>query len=108
MSDGYRVNTDELEAVVRRLRALQQNIGQTANSSKYNTVVTPGDFGGSGFKEAKALADAHGGMQAFLARTIAELNSLINEFGDKTQTVNENYRGVEYDQTSALNSQKAG
>ncbi|GAA3053982.1 hypothetical protein GCM10020229_77050 [Kitasatospora albolonga] len=107
MSDGYRVNTDELEAVVRRLRTLQQNLGQTANSTKYNTVVEPGDFGGAGFKEAKALADSHGNMQAFLTRTIAQLNSLINEFGDKTQTVNENYRGTEYDQKSVMNSQKA-
>ncbi|MFI5533514.1 hypothetical protein ACIA8O_33760 [Kitasatospora sp. NPDC051853] len=107
MSNGYRVNTDELEAVVRRLRALQQNLGQTANSSKYNTVVAQNDFGGSGFKEAKALADAHGNMQSFLARTISDLNTLINEFGDKTQQVNENYRGTEYEQKSVMNSQKA-
>ncbi|MGW2399770.1 hypothetical protein ACWCYY_24725 [Kitasatospora sp. NPDC001664] len=106
MSNGYRVNTDELEAVVRRLRALQQNLGQTANSSKYNTVVGTTDFGGEGFKEAQALATAHDGMQNFLAKTIADLNTLINEFGDKTQTVNDNYRGTEYDQKSVMDSQK--
>ncbi|WP_457032460.1 hypothetical protein [Kitasatospora sp. P5_F3] len=108
MSDGYQVNTAELEAVVRRLRALQQNLGQTANSSKYNTVVGPNDFGGSGFKEAEKLRSAHGNMQTFLSTTIANLNQLINDFGDKTHQVNQNYRGVEEDQQSVMNSQQKG
>ncbi|GAA1071815.1 hypothetical protein F4556_004569 [Kitasatospora gansuensis] len=105
MSDGYQVNTDELEAVVKRLRALQQNIGQTADKTKYNTVVKREDFGGN-FPEASALFTAHDGMQAFLAKTIADLNSLINDFGDKTKMVTENYRGLEEDQKSVMNSQQ--
>ncbi|MGW4646092.1 hypothetical protein [Kitasatospora sp. NPDC004289] len=105
MSDGYQVNTDELEAVVKRLRVLQQNLGQTANKSKYNTVVDSGNFGGN-FAEAQELYRAHSNMQDFLAQTIAELNDLINDFGDKTQTVNANYRGTEYEQRSVMNSQE--
>ncbi len=105
MSDGYQVNTDELEAVVKRLRTLQQNLGQTADKTKYNTVVAEGDFGGK-FLEAQSLYSAHKGMQDFLARTIAELNDLINDFGDKTKMVNDNYRGVEDDQKSVMNGQQ--
>ncbi|MFJ9522160.1 hypothetical protein ACIRPK_28395 [Kitasatospora sp. NPDC101801] len=105
MSDGYEVNTDELEAVVKRLRTLQQNIGQTADKSKYNTVVGPNDFGGN-FLEAHSLYAAHGSMQNFLSQTIAKLNELINEFGDKTKMVTDSYTGIEADHTSALNSQQ--
>lgn len=105
MSDGYQVNTDELEAVVKRLRALQQNLGQTADKTKYNTVVHRNDFGGS-FVEAEALYTAHGDMQRFLTDTIAKLNDLINDFGDKTKTVNDNYRTTEDDTKSVMNSQQ--
>ncbi|BFV59063.1 hypothetical protein KCMC57_up41670 [Kitasatospora sp. CMC57] len=105
MSDGYQVNTDELEAVVKRLRALQQNIGQTADKTKYNTVVEPGHFGGS-FSEASALYSAHSGMQSFLTQTITDLNNLINDFGDKTKMVTDNYRSIEEDQKSVMNSQQ--
>ncbi|MEV4614032.1 hypothetical protein AB0K43_15770 [Kitasatospora sp. NPDC049258] len=96
MSDGYRVNTDELEAVVKRLRTLQQGISECGSKAKYNTVVTRDDFGGD-FQEAQAMFAAHDRMQQFLTNTIAQLDSLINEFGDKTHTVNQAYLARESD-----------
>ncbi|MFJ1705764.1 hypothetical protein [Kitasatospora sp. NPDC088346] len=102
MSDGYRVNTDELEAVVKRLRTLQQGINECGNKAKYNTVVTREDFGGD-FLEAQAMYAAHGKMQQFLTTTISKLDALINEFGDKTHTVNEAYKGREYDGVTVMN-----
>ncbi|MEU9128578.1 hypothetical protein AB0D08_10775 [Kitasatospora sp. NPDC048540] len=107
MSDGYRVNTDELEAVVTRLRALQQGINECGNKAKYNTVVTREDFGGD-FLEAQSMYSAHGTMQQFLTGMIADLDSLINEFGDKTHTVNEAYKAREYEGVSAMNKYQGG
>ncbi|AUG77497.1 hypothetical protein CFP65_2676 [Kitasatospora sp. MMS16-BH015] len=104
MSDGYRVNTDELEAVVKRLRTLQQNVGQTADKSKYNTVASQGDFGGD-FTEAHTLFTAHDNMKQFLDDTCLKLNQLIGEFGDKTHTVTTSYRDLEEQGRVTMNAQ---
>ncbi|WP_441245878.1 hypothetical protein [Kitasatospora sp. McL0602] len=105
MSDGYRVNTDELEAVVKRLRALQQNLGQTADKSKYNTVTSRDDFGGD-FVEAHSLSMAHDTMKSFLDDTCLKLNKLIGEFGDKTHTVTTSYQDLEEQGRVTMNSQQ--
>ncbi|GAA2143823.1 hypothetical protein GCM10009760_30620 [Kitasatospora kazusensis] len=105
MSDGYRVNTDELEAVVKRLRTLQQSLGQTADKTKYNTVLVQGDFGGS-FVEAEQLYSQHGAMQQSLTAMVANLDQLINDFGDKTNTVTTSYKGLEEDGVVAMNSEQ--
>jgi hypothetical protein len=104
MSDGYRVNTDELEAVVKRLRTLQQNIGQTADKSKYNTVASRDDFGGD-FAEADALFQAHDKMKSFLDDTCLKLNQLIGDFGDKTHTVTTSYQDLEEQGRVTMNAQ---
>ncbi|MFJ1755221.1 hypothetical protein [Kitasatospora sp. NPDC088134] len=101
MADGYRVNTDELEAVVKRLRAIQQNMAQTADKSAYGTDVPPGDFGVN-FSHATTLHEAHSRMQGWLTSTISDLNSLINEFGDKAQRVTDAYKGQEADTSAAM------
>jgi hypothetical protein len=106
VSDGYRVNTDELEAVVRRLRTLQQNINQTGTKSKYEAVVSRNDLGGE-FAEAGKLYQAHDSMQGFLSRVIGMMDNLINEFGDKTQTVTDAYRAREDEGTAAMGGHQA-
>ncbi len=105
MSDGYRVNTDELEAVVSRLRALQQNLGQTADKTKYNTVLVQDDFGGN-FVEAQQLYAQHDAMQRSLADMVTNLDNLINDFGDKTHAVNTSYKGLEQDSVTTMNRQQ--
>ncbi|MDH6577169.1 hypothetical protein [Kitasatospora sp. MAP5-34] len=105
MSDGYRVNTDELEAVVKRLRALQQSLGQTADKTKYNTVLVQDDFGGN-FVEAQQLYAQHDAMQQSLTAMVTNLDNLINDFGDKTHTVNTSYRSLEQDGVVTMNQQQ--
>ncbi|GAA2241975.1 hypothetical protein GCM10010430_24450 [Kitasatospora cystarginea] len=107
MSDGFRVNTDELEAVVKRLRDLQQNLGQTANKSKYNTVIARSDYGGD-FLEAQSLYTAHDRMQQSLAQMTADLESLINDFGDKAKAVHDGYRNVEAQHAADMQKQQEG
>ncbi|GGQ81151.1 MULTISPECIES: hypothetical protein [Kitasatospora] len=102
MSDGFSVNPDELEAVVKRLRALQQNISTCGTNTKYKTDISRDAFGGN-FVEAQALYEAHGKMQAFLTQTIADLDALINEYGDKTQTAHARYTGGELDKQATMN-----
>ncbi|MFD7729725.1 hypothetical protein ACFV6F_04980 [Kitasatospora phosalacinea] len=94
MANGYRVNTDELEAVVKRLQVIQQNMAQTSERSAYGTDVSGADFG-SNFSHAAKVHEAHQNMQAWLTATIADLSELINDFGGKTQTVNNAYKGLE-------------
>ncbi|MFB7948276.1 hypothetical protein ACFC6L_25535 [Kitasatospora phosalacinea] len=94
MANGYRVNTDELEAVVKRLQVIQQNMAQTSERSAYGTDVSGTDFG-SNFSHAAKVHEAHQNMQAWLTATIADLSGLINDFGGKTQTVNNAYKGLE-------------
>ncbi|MGE7435244.1 hypothetical protein [Kitasatospora sp. NPDC001175] len=105
MSDGFRVNTDELQAVVKRLRDLQQNLGQTANKSKYNTVIARSDYGGD-FLEAQNLYAAHDKMQQFLAQMTADLESLINDFGDKTKTAHDGYRNADAEHAADMQKQQ--
>ncbi|MER5638969.1 hypothetical protein ABT095_18640 [Kitasatospora sp. NPDC002227] len=105
MSDGYQVNTDELEAVAQRLRGIQQNLGRSGTTSRYDTVVARRDFGGD-FHEADALASAHDRMQQFLAEVIAELDGLIDDFGAKTRTVSSSYRAREEDGAAAMGGQQ--
>ncbi|WP_405013117.1 hypothetical protein [Kitasatospora sp. NBC_01539] len=94
MADGYRVSTGELEAVVKRLRALQQGLSECGSKAKYNTVLVSDDFGAN-FDEAAKLFGAHAQMQQFLSRHIQELDSLINDFGDKTHAVTAAYQARE-------------
>ncbi|ROR44177.1 hypothetical protein [Kitasatospora cineracea] len=107
MSDGYSVNPAELEAVVKRLRALQQNISTCGSNTRYKTDITQDAFGGD-FVEARALYSAHGNMQAFLTQTISSIDALINEYGDKTQIVHDRYVGREDDGQTTMNQIQAG
>ncbi|MGW4804831.1 hypothetical protein [Kitasatospora sp. NPDC004272] len=101
MADGYRVNTDELEAVVRRLRVIQQNTAQTAEKSAYGTDVAASDFG-SNFSHATELHQAHTRMQSWLTNTINNLNKLISDFGDKTHTVTNAYKSQEANNSAEM------
>ncbi|MFC8719947.1 hypothetical protein [Kitasatospora sp. NPDC057198] len=101
MADGYRVNTDELEAVVRRLRIIQQNTAQTAEKSAHGTEVAASDFG-SNFSHARNLHEAHSGMQDWLTDTINKLNKLISDFGDKAHTVTNAYKSQEANNSAEM------
>jgi len=101
MADGYRVNTDELEAVVRRLRVIQQNTAQTSEKSAYGTEVAASDFG-SNFSHATELHQAHAKMQTWLTETINNLSQLINEFGDKANTVTNAYKNQETNNSAEM------
>lgn len=101
MADGYRVNTDELQAVVTRLRNLQKNLGETASKATYNTVIAPSDVGWD-FPEAHELHTAHSNMKSSLERLISDLETLIDDFGSKTQTVTDSYKENEHNVQSGM------
>jgi hypothetical protein len=109
VTDGYRVDTNELEAVVTRLRNLQKNLGETAGKAKYNTVLQISDVGWD-FSEANELHTAHANMKASLEDLIKNLESLIDDFSGKTQTVTNSYKESEYQIQAAMggDSQTAG
>lgn len=107
MADGYRVNTDELQAVVTRLRNLQKNLGETASKATYNTVIAPSDVGWE-FPEAHELHTAHSEMKLSLESMIKKLESLIDDFGGKTQVVTDSYKENEYNVQSGMNGGMGG
>ncbi|MFG2823580.1 hypothetical protein ACGFX4_29660 [Kitasatospora sp. NPDC048365] len=77
-------------------------MAQTTEKSTYGTIVSQSDFGVN-FSHADGLYQAHDRMQGWLSRTINDLNALINEFGDKTQTVNNAYKGLEMEGVATMN-----
>lgn len=101
MANGYRVNTDELEAVVTRLRNLQRNLGETAGKATYNTVLAASDVGWD-FPEAHELHGAHTRMKASLEELIRKLEAMIDDFGGKTKAVTDSYRESEYSIRTAM------
>jgi hypothetical protein len=95
VASGYRVNTDELEAVVTKLRNLQKNLSETASSAQYNTVLQPSDVGWD-FPEAHDLYTAHSTMKNSLERLIKNLEQMIDDFSGKTKVVTNSYKENEY------------
>jgi len=107
MADGYRVNTDELEAVVTRLRRLQSSLGETAGKATYNTVIQPSDVGGD-FPEAHELHTAHSNMKKTLEDLIKNLEAMIDDFGSKTKAVNDSYKESEYQVRAGMGGSHSG
>ncbi|WP_377271303.1 hypothetical protein [Peterkaempfera sp. SMS 1(5)a] len=107
VADGYRVNTDELEAVVARLRNLQKNLGETAGKATYNTVIEPSDVGWE-FPEAHELHSAHTQMKSSLETLINNLETMIDDFSGKTQAVTDSYKESEYNVRSSMDGGVSG
>lgn len=101
MTDGYRVDTDELDALVTRLRDLQRDLGETGARARYGTVLECQDLG-SVFAEAMTLYQAHDQMQSWLSTTIGDLERLVDDLGTKTRSVTDSYRENEHRTTDDL------
>ncbi|WP_148283097.1 MULTISPECIES: hypothetical protein [Kitasatospora] len=81
---------------MKRLQVIQQNMAQTSDRSAYGTDVGAADFGAN-FSHAAKVHEAHQNMQGWLTATITDLSALIDDFGNKAQTVNNAYKGLEAD-----------
>ncbi|MEU5208028.1 hypothetical protein [Streptomyces sp. NPDC020742] len=84
MGEQYRVDLDELDGVVRRLKQLRGDMDEPSQKMKYSTAIHKSAFG-SNFDEAKQIAESHDKMQQYMTQVINALHELITEFGDKTE-----------------------
>ncbi|MEY9937014.1 hypothetical protein [Streptacidiphilus sp. MAP5-3] len=95
MSQGYEVNLDQLEVVVRGLRAVADSLEHPKSSARYDTTVPPGMLG-TGFDGAASLTTQHGTMQDWLEGVIGQLQDFINTHAGQTKQAADAYGEQEY------------
>ncbi|MEU6846737.1 hypothetical protein ABZ930_33215 [Streptomyces sp. NPDC046716] len=99
MADGYEVDLDALDQVVKELNQVLKDMGGPKDKAKYGTYVPDGALG-KGFSEAQELYNAHGEMKNRIeVDMIEKIEKLVDKFGKKTEKA----RGV-YQDAEAENS----
>jgi hypothetical protein len=102
MGEQFKVDLDELDGVVRRLRRLQGDMDDPSQKVTYNTTIPQSAFG-AGFLEAGDLATAHDGMQRYMSEIIKALQDLIRTFGEKTEASRGAYEDQEHNTKVSMN-----
>ncbi|MFG2227839.1 hypothetical protein [Streptomyces sp. NPDC048644] len=102
MAEQFRVDLDELDAVVRQLKRLQGDMDEPSQKVKYSTSIPKSAFG-ENFIECGNLADAHDGMQAYMTQVINALQDLITKFGEKAEASRGAYEDQEHTTTTSMN-----
>ncbi|MCK7623002.1 hypothetical protein MUU72_07800 [Streptomyces sp. RS10V-4] len=95
MAEQFRVDLEELDNVVRQLRHVQRDMDEPSQTVKYGTTIPKAAFG-VGFTEARKLAGAHDGMQAYMTEVLGALQQLIATFGEKTEASRGAYEDQEH------------
>lgn len=102
-----RVEIDELEETVNKLKSLTSDMGVSVTKAKYNTYLPKGALG-QGFVEQSELDDAHTKMKSHIQDVIDFLEKLIDDFSGKTSKVHGNIQEAEYDAKNGMNSGQSG
>ena len=96
MADGYKVDLDALDQVIKELNQVLKDMGGPKRKAAYSTYV-PKDALGD-FEEAQKLATAHDVMKTRIENDmIAKIESLIDKFGQKTRKAHGKYQDAEAD-----------
>ncbi|MEU8681498.1 hypothetical protein [Streptomyces sp. NPDC048611] len=103
MGKHFKVDLDELDSVVRKLRHLQGDMDETGQKVEYGTNIPKSAFGVD-FNEAEELSRAHDRMQGYLKDVVQALTHLTNKFGEKTEASRGAYEDREHDTKAAMNS----
>ncbi|WP_037605201.1 hypothetical protein [Streptacidiphilus rugosus] len=93
--DGYQVDLSYLNATVLKLQGVAQQMDHPIGVATYQTNLSRSQIGGETFIEAGNLFAAHEHMKAELASMIATLQSMIQEFKDKTGHAHDQYANQE-------------
>lgn len=98
MADGYEVDLDALDQVVKELNQVLADMGGPKRKAAYSTYV-PNDALGD-FDEARKLANAHDVMKHRIENDmIDKIEKLIDKFGQKTRKAHGKYQDAEADNT---------
>jgi hypothetical protein len=92
---GYEVDLAYLQATVGKLQAVASGMDGACGSVNYKTNLTRKQFGGDAFGEAQTLYAAHDTMRTAILEMITTLQTMIQEFTDKTNTVHATYSAQE-------------
>lgn len=101
MADQYRVDLSELEGTITKLNGVLRDMNNASSNAKNKTHLPAGALG-TGFGEAHKLYGAHDEMKQHIQEIVEHLNSLIDEFGQKTKKTHGHYQNSEYETTAAF------
>ncbi|NEB06184.1 hypothetical protein [Streptomyces sp. SID13726] len=96
MAEEVSVDLDELEKTVTALNRVLGDLGKADTDSKTNTYLPAGALG-TGFGEAEALANAHNEIKTYIEDAVKYLNTVMDEFGQKTKYAHGAYQDSDYD-----------
>lgn len=92
---GYEVDLAYLQETVGKLQAVASGMDGTCGAVNYKTNLTRQQFGGDAFGEAQTLYNAHDEMKNQILSMITTLQTMIQEFTDKTNHVHTTYSAQE-------------
>ncbi|MYT73288.1 MULTISPECIES: hypothetical protein [unclassified Streptomyces] len=99
MADGYEVDLDALDQVVKELNQVLKDMAAPKDKAKYGTYVPSGALG-NGFSEAQDLYEAHGKMKQRIEEDmIDKIEKLVDKFGRKTDKARGVYQDAEAENT---------
>ncbi|MGW2344674.1 hypothetical protein [Streptomyces sp. NPDC001661] len=97
MADGYDVDLDALDQVVKELNQVLKDMSGPKDKAKYGTYLPDGALGAD-FSEARDLYQAHEKMKTKIEKEmIDKIEDLIDKFGKKTQKAHGVYQNAEAD-----------
>jgi hypothetical protein len=103
---GYEVDLSYLQDTLKKLQAVTDGMDDANSKAKYHTNLNRSQVGGELFIEAGNLHAAHEYMKTQLAAMITTLQSMIQEFTDKTGSAHDQYAAQDV-QTGQSFSRKA-
>ncbi|MEB8342649.1 hypothetical protein [Streptomyces endophyticus] len=96
MADGYEVDLDALDQVVKELNQVLKDMGGPKRKAAHSTYVPSAALGD--FDEARKLATAHDDMKTRIEKDMIEkIENLIDKFGQKTRKAHGAYQDAEAD-----------
>ncbi|MFD8565994.1 hypothetical protein [Streptomyces sp. NPDC059639] len=99
MADGYEVDLDALDQVVKELNQVLADMDGPKQKAKYGTDVPNGALG-KNFSEAQELYDAHEKMKSKIqTEMIDKIEALVDKFGKKAQKAHGVYQDAEAENT---------
>lgn len=92
---GYEVDLNYLRDTISKLQGVVSGMDGACTSANYNTNLTRQQFGSDAFVESGNLHAAHDNMKNQITDMIKTLQTMVQNFTDKTTTVHAAYADQE-------------
>jgi len=101
MAEEVSVDLDELEKTITALNQVLRGLGRADTDAETNTYLPEGALG-TGFDEAHQLANAHNEIKIYIQDVVKYLNTVMDEFGQKTKYALGAYQDSDYEAQSSF------